>query len=869
MQLSLQNLSQLLERTAQYNRRKGIVFYMPESAHKAGVHITYSDVFLRAKSQARLLSQIEGVGQSSKILLHFDTHMESILWFWSVTLAGYIPVISAPFTHDLDQRRRHVLHLKTLLDDPICLTSQRLLSEFAEEWGLNVHSAEQIQLAAGFVCSTPMVTLISEKPSVEEASVDIHLGCGKRPEDRAVLMLTSGSTGNAKAVCLRHGQILKAIDGKRQYFGLRKNNTFLNWIGLDHVANLTEVHLHAMLLGAEQIHVQAADLCEPLVFLDLINRHRVVYTFAPNFFLANLRQALIEHSNANLLGSWDLTCLEFLISGGEANIVETCDALSDLLHSFGAPANVIVPGFGMTETCAGAIYSKDCPSYDLTNSYEFASLGRCIPGIAMRVRTDDGRIATLTESGDLEVSGPVVFTEYFNNPKATAEAFSSDGWFITGDRARIDAGGHLNLVGRTKEMIIINGVKYYPHELETALEEATLNSQDITRNYTLVFPYRTKGSQTESFCVGYLPTRPPGDVESRLRANDLISKISLLHCGALPHKIIPLNESHLQKSALGKLSRGKIRNGFEQGRYDEIIPSNETAISTFKSTNYEPPRNEVERIIIGVLGEVFDVPRHEIDANSSITTLGVSSVVLIKMKKILEVRLNFGFEIPLVLMMTNTSIREMATALKELKMGKSYQYNPVVVLQSKGSQIPLWLVHPGVGEVLVFLNLAKHMLDRPMYALRARGFEEGEEFFQDIAETIQTYHVSIKRMQPSGPYAIAGYSYGSMLAFEIAKLLESNNDEVKFIGSFNLPPHIKLRMRQLDWIEVLLNLSYFLDLISEAYAVEISTQMHLLPHDEALSHILRVTSATSTHRVEELALTEKRLMRWTDLAYGL
>lgn len=168
--------------------------------------------------------------------------------------------------------------------------------------------------------------------------------------------------------------------------------------------------------------------------------------------------------------------------------------------------------------------------------------------------------------------------------------------------------------------------------------------------------------------------------------------------------------------------------------------------------------------------------------------------------------------------------------------------------------------------MLVFLNLAKYIIDRPVYALRARGFDEGETFFNDIPEVVKTYHAAIKEVQPEGPYAIAGYSYGSMLAFEVNKVLESKGDEVKFLGALNLPPHIKFRMRQLDWVEVVLNLSYFLDLITETYAHEISPDMHKLSNNTVLDFIISKAPPT---RMSEMALDKQKLTTWADLAYRM
>lgn len=106
-------------------------------------------------------------------------------------------------------------------------------------------------------------------------------------------MLTSGSTGNSKAVCLSHGQILSSMRGKSIHHGTTEKDVFLNWIGLDHVANLVEIHLHAMSLAAQQVHIQSSDiLANPTLFLKKVALHKVTYTFAPNFFLATLVQSL-------------------------------------------------------------------------------------------------------------------------------------------------------------------------------------------------------------------------------------------------------------------------------------------------------------------------------------------------------------------------------------------------------------------------------------------------------------------------------------------------------------------------------------------------------------------------------------------------
>ena len=144
-------------------------------------------------------------------------------------------------------------------------------------------------------------------------------------------------------------------------------------------------------------------------------------------------------------------------------------------------------------------------------------------------------------------------------------------------------------------------------------------------------------------------------------------------------------------------------------------------------------------------------------------------------------------------MLTHGTDRSLAKVLDDPYTFK--KFDPIVTLQNRGGKTPQWLIHPGVGEVLVFLPLAKFFPDRPIHAIRTRGFTPGESYFHNVPEAVDIYHAAIKHHQPTGPYALAGCSYGSMLAFETAKVLERNGDEVRFLASFNLPPHIKARIR--------------------------------------------------------------------------
>ncbi|GAW24148.1 hypothetical protein ANO14919_137290 [Xylariales sp. No.14919] len=145
--------------------------------------------------------------------------------------------------------------------------------------------------------------------------------------------------------------------------------------------------------------------------------------------------------------------------------------------------------------------------------------------------------------------------------------------------------------------------------------------------------------------------------------------------------------------------------------------------------------------------------------------------------------------------------------------------------------------------------------DRPIFALRARGFDAGQSRFKSIAEAVKTYKTAILKHQPYGPYALAGYSYGGMLAFEIAKSLKSEEGTLtQFLASFNLPPNIKIQMQKLNFNVCLLHLSYFLGLVTKEYADSIKEKFRELPN--AMAQLMGVADR---NRMVELNLSEKKL----------
>lgn len=246
------------------------------------VTVSYRQLYAQAQHYSQIIAGIPAFKQGQPVLLHLEEHQDSIVWFWATVLANAVPVLSPPFSNVDDHRRRHIRGLSSLLESPICITRARLLHLFedasdrdgASQPLLSLHTIED--LCGRVVVDTDMIQFpVDEDDGQLEVSTDSSAPLGQQHEEEAaVLMLTSGSTGMAKAVRITHKQAMAAVAGKAAVRALPADKPFLNWIGLDHVASLVEIHLQALWLGVDQVHVHAADvIAAPTAFLDLLSRH--------------------------------------------------------------------------------------------------------------------------------------------------------------------------------------------------------------------------------------------------------------------------------------------------------------------------------------------------------------------------------------------------------------------------------------------------------------------------------------------------------------------------------------------------------------------------------------------------------------------
>ncbi|KAF7346987.1 Acetyl-CoA synthetase-like protein [Mycena venus] len=835
-----------------------------DAADGPSTTLSYQELFFKATHYAGRLLSAGLKPEFNPVLGLFEDHENYIVLFWSCCLAG-IPFCPLAALHPDPKRQADLfVHLRDVLGEPVMVTTSALASKVATlDPQLTTYTLAQLDDNIT-QDRTPLVLAPAQSPC---------------PENPVCYVLTSGSTGKPKAVALRHAQILASCSGKIKHHRTSSTSRFLNWIAFDHVASIIEIHVHALLIDAVQYHISPkAIIAKPNLLLEWSSRLGITYTFSPNFLVARL---LKDQATDPLPSSLDLSNLRALISGGESVPMSIGVAFADLLETFGAPRDTLRAGFGMSETCAGCIYdTKPVASEVRPNAPLYLHLGQCIPGMSMRVLNADGGPCGPGEAGQLQLHGQNVFQGYVNNPSATREAFTPDGWFITGDLGYLDVGGNLHLVGRDKDCLNINGTKVSSKDVETYLDDARI--PDVTD--PVACPLRLQNADTETYIVFYagdLPSDSGSTLASTVTATQAISDACTVLLSHAPHAIIPLPPSRFVKTALGKVSRAQLTAAYLRGDFADIEERLKSAPADSSGTL--DLSDAVQHVVSHSIIEVLDLEAADIRQSTNLFDTGASSMHLMRLKKILEKRLHLP-EIPTIEILRRPRVGALCAYLSELSAAGSegssgHAYQPLVCLESEGSKPPVFLVHPGVGEILVFLNMAHQLQDdRPIYAIRAKGLDYGELPFESLDDTVQAYTDAIENAYPTGPYYIVGYSYGGAISFEIGKRLEGKGKRVDWLGILNLPPHIQFRMRELSWIEILLNVAMFISLLEpDDLPTTRAALMEAFPSifgfdsepQDPTSLIQWLLSRSNQARLAELDLQLGAFTRWIKVAYEI
>jgi long-chain acyl-CoA synthetase len=268
-----------------------------------------------------------------------------------------------------------------------------------------------------------------------------------RPDDTAVILYTSGTTGKPKGAQLTHDNLLMNCIVSARIAGVNADDVTLATLPFFHAFGASNVMNTAIYAGATMTLLPRFD---PVKALQMIQRDRItVFAGVPTMYIAFLK--------AYAEGEWDISSIRLAISGGAALPEQV---LHEFEEKFGAP---ILEGYGLSESSPSATFNRpDKPR-------KVGSIGLPIWGVELKVLGDNGESLPDNEKGEICIRGHNVMNGYHNRPEATAEAIDRDGWLHTGDIGYRDADGYYFIVDRKKELVIRGGFNVYPREIEEVL----------------------------------------------------------------------------------------------------------------------------------------------------------------------------------------------------------------------------------------------------------------------------------------------------------------------------------------------------------------------------------------------------------------
>ena len=290
------------------------------------------------------------------------------------------------------------------------------------------------------------------------------------PDETFQLVFTSGTTGNPKGVMLTHGSVLAGV---RSFHGIINPmaHRLVSLLPLSHSLEQAVSLFYAMDVGADILYVRSRN---PRVIFDSLREHRVTsMLLVPqllDLFWSAVEREVEKQGRTAVFNRMRVVARRLpyrarrvlfrsvhrQLGGGVRLFVSAGAFLPPALQQAWEEMGVIVlQGYGATETAAGCCTTMD--------DHPVGCVGWPPKPIEMRIADD----------GEIQFSGPNVFTAYWNNPEATAAAFTEDGWYKSGDLGQLDEQGRLHLHGRKKDIIVLpNGFNVYPEDLENALRVA-------------------------------------------------------------------------------------------------------------------------------------------------------------------------------------------------------------------------------------------------------------------------------------------------------------------------------------------------------------------------------------------------------------
>ena len=290
---------------------------------------------------------------------------------------------------------------------------------------------------------------------------DQHKTVSRKADDLAAILYTSGTTGRSKGAMLTHGNMLSNALTLKDYWGWKTTggpdghgDVLIHALPIFHVHGLFVAIHGALINGSKMIWMAKFDPKRAIAHMAKAS----VFMGVPTLYVRMLAESSLNKAAVKNM--------RLFIAGSAPLLIETFTEWQ------ARTGHTILERYGMSETAmlTSNPYAAD-KRYGQQSERRGGTVGFPLPDVLLRVRGDDGLDLPVGEIGGIQVKGPNVFKGYWRMPEKTAEEFTADGYFKTGDVGKVDERGYVTIVGRSKDLIISGGYNVYPAEIEGYINE--------------------------------------------------------------------------------------------------------------------------------------------------------------------------------------------------------------------------------------------------------------------------------------------------------------------------------------------------------------------------------------------------------------
>jgi amino acid adenylation domain-containing protein len=614
-------------------------------------------------------------------------------------------------------------------------------------------------------CRIVNLVNLREEPSLDTLDA---FRPGARPHNLASVMYTSGTSGKPKGVAIERRTIALYTCGVIHALNLPTGgyavvSTFATDLG--------QTTIFPALCTGSTLHViSKARATDPEAWCDYATRHAIdCLKIVPS----HLRLLLQTDRPAQALPR------QRLILGGEAADLELLTRVRTL-----APDCQIFNHYGPTETTVGVIAGTLIPWIDASPP-GIPPLGWPLPNTRIYVVDSTRREVAHADAegagaeGELAIGGRTLARGYLGQPGLTAERFVPDPFsdepgarmYCTGDRSRQRSDGRFEFLGRIDDQVKIGGFRVEPGEVSATL--AAHPGVAATR----VLARHDGVTRLVAYVVPAVPDLTDADLRAFLRTR--------LPAHLVPSAFVLLDRMPITPS--GKLDLATLASITPQAAN---VGTTNVESTSAASTNAESANVESTRQPATIEDQLRDVWRQllghdSFDAHDDFFDVGGTSFLAVQLRARIERR--FDRLLPLARIVTAASIEGLSRLLAAAEPAEPAAADPharaaddpLVAIRAQGRHVPLFCVHPGQGTVFCYKELARHLdADQPIFGLQAFT-DPVDHTGSPTIEAMARRHVeAITTAHPHGPYVLAGWSFGGLLAFEMAQQLRRAGRDV-------------------------------------------------------------------------------------------